>query len=163
MLLRHGYELYDIFLSILCPFLFPLNFYFQATYYVLPTTEKFYPKCIRSTLKKFNVVGDTNIQMVWFLHFLLHLSHVLLHNLHCLPFFPLYYWTWHSFLYGLWPYFLNFNYVFRNPVKSSFVVQYIVLSHAPLKWLPNYKYLWNWNKIPKFNILDRPLTLSKFQ
>ncbi|KAG5532630.1 hypothetical protein RHGRI_027056 [Rhododendron griersonianum] len=55
-------------MSILCLFflfLFPLNFYFQATYYVLPTTEKFYPKCIRSTLKKFNVVGDTNTQMVW--------------------------------------------------------------------------------------------------
>ncbi|KAI8539299.1 hypothetical protein RHMOL_Rhmol09G0170900 [Rhododendron molle] len=54
--------------SFLCTFEEAIQSYklalYQATYYVLPTTEKFYPKCIRSTLKKFNVVRDTNTQMV---------------------------------------------------------------------------------------------------
>ncbi|XP_058184561.1 protein PHYLLO, chloroplastic isoform X7 [Rhododendron vialii] len=54
--------------SFLCTFEEAIQSYklalYQATYYVLPTSEKFYPKCIRSTLKKFNVVGDTNTQMV---------------------------------------------------------------------------------------------------
>lgn len=144
-------------------FLFLLNFYCQATYYVLPTTEKFYPKCIRSTLKKFNVVGDTNTQMVWFLHFLFCLMFI---YTTCTVFlFLLYCWTWHSFLYWQWPYVFNFKYEFRNPV-SWFSI--LLLSSSPLNWLPNRNYLWNWKtklplKMPQFFICDCPLALSQFR